>query len=486
MKRKAKAAAVFCAAAILSAGAAFTSMAAWQQEGDVWIFTDNSGNRITDSWRQSGQDYFYLDYNGEMATDSWIDDTYYVDENGARVTNRWVQVEEGTDNSPNSDGGWFYLDANGRVVTDGWRTINNQRYHFDTDGTMSYGWFTDDDNLYYLGDENDGAAKTGWLNLEYDEDEGQEDGEVAEVSTSGKWFYFQSNGRAIKAANADSYVNRTINNSRYYFDENGVMATGWVAIADRQDGDMTGISTLKYFGDENSGQMARGWVYLTDDPEDSDDDDEFSFGVASASNAPINTQNYEGGDGAWYYFDNNGVPKYFNENAATITAATTRINGNRYFFDQYGRMKSGLIGFTLADGTVVSAYFGADDTDGSMKTNRQTSVIEEDGEQSMFYFTSNGSYTGVRNDYLYYQGKRVEAEYGEDYQVFEVDGRLYLVNESGRIQDTNRFYRVGGEYYYEYNNGTIYYVDEERERIGEVTSGERLPSIAYHETYTLS
>lgn len=78
------------------------------------------------------------------------------------------------------------------AVTEGWRTINNQRYHFDSDGTMQYGWLNDEDNLYYLGDENDGAAKTGW-----------------------------------------------------------------VAIGEREDGDMTGISTLKYFGDSNSGQMER-------------------------------------------------------------------------------------------------------------------------------------------------------------------------------------------------------------------------------------
>ena len=90
-------------------GAAFTSMAAWQQEDNVWVFTDNSGNRVTDSWRQSGGNYYYLDSNGVMATDRWVDDTYYVDSDGVRVANRWVQVEEGTEDAPNTDGGWYYL-----------------------------------------------------------------------------------------------------------------------------------------------------------------------------------------------------------------------------------------------------------------------------------------------------------------------------------------------------------------------------------------
>ena len=310
MKRKAKVAVGCAAAAMLTMGAAFTSMTEWQQEDGIWIYTDNNGNRVTDSWRQSGSNYFYLDSEGVMATDRWVDDTYYVDINGVRVSNRWIQVEEGTKDAPNPEGGWFYLEANGRVVTDGWRTINNQSYHFDSDGTIHYGWLNDEDNLYYLGDENDGAAKTGWLNLEYDEEDGQEDGIVAEPSTTGTWFYFQTNGRAVKATGDEGYVNRSIDGFRYYFDENGAMATGWTAIGEREDGDMTGISTLKYFGDSNSGQMARGWRYITDDPKDSEDhNNDFSFGTATSGNAAPSDAEFDG-DGAWYYFDNSGVPAY--------------------------------------------------------------------------------------------------------------------------------------------------------------------------------
>lgn len=38
---------------------------------------------------------------------------------------------------------------------------------------------------------------------------------------------------------------------------------------------------------------------------------------------------------------------------------------------------------------------------------------------------------------------------------------------------------------YEYNNGTIYYVNNQRERQGEVTHSERLPGIAFDAVYTL-
>lgn len=466
-----------------------TSFAAWQQQGNgQWIFTDNAGGRVTDSWRQSGNYYFYLGSDGIMATNRWVDDTYYVNEDGARISSQWVYVEEGTYDAPNSDGGWFYLGENGRVVTDGWQTINGRRYHFDSDGTMDYGWYSDEENLYYLGDANDGSMKTGWLALSWDEDSSPEEGETADIVSSGDmgaWFYFQENGRAVRATEGD-YVSRRINGYRYYFDENGVMATGWVEVDEREAGDPTGISTLKYFGNADQGQMATGWRYLYDDPEDSDDDD-FSFSIATSSNAQYRDND---GDGAWYYFDSNGVPAYLSDDADSLSDAVTRINGQSYFFDEYGRMQSGLLGFRMADGSVISAYFGADDSDGAMKRDRQTNVYDEDGERGTYYFNTSGTnrgggYTGERSGYLYYNGKLVQAEDGEDLQVFQIGDQMYLVNESGRVQDRNRAYRADGEYRYEYDNGTIYYINDERERIGEVTRGERLPEIEYRDIYIL-
>lgn len=78
------------AATALTAGMAMTSFAAWQQEDGQWIYTDSSGNRVTDTWRQSGNNYYYLDSDGVMATDQWVEDSYYVNEDGARVSNQWI------------------------------------------------------------------------------------------------------------------------------------------------------------------------------------------------------------------------------------------------------------------------------------------------------------------------------------------------------------------------------------------------------------
>ena len=103
---------------------------------------------------------------------------------------------------------------------------------------------------------------------------------------------------------------------------------------DSSDVDPTGISSFKYFGDDNDGQMSKGWKYLSDYPEDSDDSS--NIVEATASNA----QRYgsSDGNGSWYYFDSNGKPKYLKADATSMSKATVRINGQSYFFDEYGKM----------------------------------------------------------------------------------------------------------------------------------------------------
>lgn len=490
MNGKIKMMSIVASALMVSAGAAMTAQADWTLQDEDWVYLDSSGNPVADTWKKSGDNSFYLNSDGTMAVDAWIDETYYVDESGAMVTGRWVKAEEGEEGAPSSDGGWFYLDTGGKVVTDGWKTIGGNRYYFDTDGAMEYGWFTDDDgNLYYLGDENDGAAKIGWLCMDLDEEDLPDDGDVTTVlsngESGGKWFYFQSTGKAVKATADSGYVYKTIDGNRYYFNENGVMATGWAAVETQESDDSTGISTLKYFGEENDGKMSKGWKYITQDPSDSDDD--FTFFAATSSDAESSLS----GDGAWYYFDSSGVPKYLSTTAATVSAATTRINANTYFFDQYGRMQSGLIGFELADNQILTVYFGNSDSDGVMKTERQTQVYDGNGDTGIYYFTASGEnkgsgYTGVKNDCLYDNGKLVEAEDGSTVQLFLVNDQYYLVNESGKVQTTNKAYKSDGEYCYEYSNGTIYVIDSDKVRLGVATASESLSDLAYESVVTLS
>lgn len=491
MTRKTKLAAVLSAAALLSVGGAVTSMAAtsgWNLEDDSWVYLDTNGSRVTDSWKKSGENYYYLDSDGSMALDEWIDSTYYVDSNGVMLKNQWVEVEEG-DSGPSGDdeGGWYYLSSGGKVVTDSWKSINGKYYYFDSDGKMLTGWHMDGSDTYYLGDENDGARTVGWKLLEYDEDEVPEEGDISDATSAGDdayWFYFQTNGKMVYA-DGKSYVAKSINGSKYYFDENGRMASGWAAVSSGSDadGDTTGISCFKYFGDDNDGTMTKGWKYLTTHPGDSDDAD-----------ALTGTDGPDEGDGKWYYFDSSGVPKYLDAGAATLTAATSRINSNTYFFDEYGCMQSGLLGITLnGQEDAVTAYFGSSDSDGKMKTGRQSSVYDGDDERDTYYFGSSGEnkgygITGTMNGYLYYNGILVQADDDTDYQVFKVNDTYYLVSESGKVQTTSKSYKSDGSYAYKIENGTIYTIDSNQQNAQEVTDSDtkELPTVVYDETYDLS
>lgn len=382
------------------------------------------------------------------------------------------------------NGTWYYNDSNGNKVGEGWRKIDGKQYRFNSDGSMRYGWFEDDDNIYYLGDQNDGSMKVGWLCLNYNKDDRPQDGEVNSYTSAGgggTWFYFQSNGKANRAA-SEEYEEKTIDNKKYCFDEYGAMQTGWIAIEDADSEDGTGISKFKYYGGADDGSLSKGWKYLSEHPADSDDSDEITGDSEERPNE---------GEGYWYYFKSDGTPAYLPQSADNVSKALTKVNGDYYFFDRYGCMRSGLIGLEGITSETVTLYFGDSDADGKMRTGKQTSVKEENGDTGTFYFNTSGSnkgagYTGEKDDYLYYNGKLLKAESGEDYQIFEVNDKVYIVSEAGKVQASNKKYKINGEYRFEYDHGTIYEIDDDKDRVGEITSGEEaMPDISYTETYSL-
>ena len=64
---------------------------------------------------------------------------------------------------------------------------------------------------------------------------------------------------------------------------------------------------------------------------------------------------------------------------------------------------------------------------------------DRDGES--YYFNKSGAlgssgmgYTGENDDYLYDRGRLVRAEDGLRYEVVTVDGKQYMVNESGKVR----------------------------------------------------
>lgn len=77
--------------------------------------------------------------------------------------------------------------------------------------------------------------------------------------------------------------------------------------------------------------------------------------------------------------------------------------------------------------------------DGYMQTGKVANVEEADGDTFNYYFNTKNSgkgqgYTGEKDGYLYFNGKRLEAD--DDYKVFYVDGNYYVVNNKGKCQKT--------------------------------------------------
>lgn len=441
-------------AMMLTIGAATMSTYAaegWTMSNNAWTYQDAKGNKVRDEWRKGADNLWrYLNYKGEMAISSWVDDEYYVDSNGIMVNNQWVKTKPQYEDD--AEEVWFYFGSSGKAAKDGWKKIDGKNYLFDSDGVMQTGWT--EDGLYYLG--NDGAVKTGWKYLaEPDEDDLEWDSEYAgPESADGKyWFYFGSNGKKYcpeSSGSDDLYRSVRISGDYYCFDEYGRMMTGWVYLngdADKADSDS--IEGWRYFAESGIsgatlGATVKGWLSLI---------------------PPDAIQDEIGDDVVWYYFSANGTPEAGPENGKASTSDFTRINGKSYLFDTLGNPVSGLHKVQIAaTGEYTSYYF---DPDSKLAITGKETIEEADGTVSTFYFNENSyagrGYTGVKNNYLYFMGKRQEAEDGMKYAAITLeDGgvkKTYVVSESGRVQKGKEVKDDDGTKFKTDANGFLTHVD---------------------------
>ena len=468
MKKQTKLVAVLSTAALLAIGASMTSFAAtgWAEEDGTWVYYNRDGERATDSWKKSGNNWYYLDSDGEMAIDQLIEDGdnyYYVDINGVMASNQWVAIENedaGEDDEPEHY--WYYFQANGKALTNGdntniaLKTINGKKYAFDEEGKMLYGWVAEDnaeriDNTdgdgfkegdYYFGGEDDGAMTTGWLQMDITYDEATNDYEIAPVfnedEDQSRWFYFQSNGKKVKAKDGDVQKSKTINGKKYEFDVNGAMTAEWSLDVEKasKDGVRSGNSSSstnsvaakyaqewRYFNSvEDGSRVSRGW-----------------FKVVAAEY--LNYDKYNDDEDAWYYADGSGN---------LYAGEFKTIKGKKYAFRNDGRMVNGLK-FIKGEGTGsldvkaddddnkpfddedrfdenalwyeangYHCYYFGDGDDGAMRTNKTSVTI--DGDNYNFYFEKSGGNkgagkTGEKDDKYYQSGKLVRAGSDEKYQV---------------------------------------------------------------------
>ena len=434
MRKQTKLVAVLSAAALLAVGASMTSFAGWEKDEDgIWHYYDSDDEMVEDEWRKDGSKWFYLDEDGNMATDTWVDDEYYVGSDGAMLKNAWIKTTADEDVSDPEDDGdnWYYFGSNGKKVEDDSKKINGKTYYFNEDGEMRYGWYEDNGDVFYLGGEDEGwRAESQWLWLEksgLDEDDLDDDDNLEVVLGCTEdddcddegWYYFQSSGKVYTGANK-----KKINGRYYMFNNHGQMLYEWINGAKVTKGSNAQLdgenpnatpSDVYYMNVVEEGWRADGW-YQIDGAED-----------LGANN-----------DTDWYYFkdgkakkadktkpaDNSGLT----DDGAPVYVAKIKVEGKYFAFNEKGQMQTGL---QYIDGDTY--YF---DSNGYMKTGKVSNVEEENDSFTYYFQTKNGGngkgVTGEKSGYLYWKGKRLEAE--DDYRIYLVDNKYYLVNKQGKIQ----------------------------------------------------
>ena len=77
--------------------------------------------------------------------------------------------------------------------------------------------------------------------------------------------------------------------------------------------------------------------------------------------------------------------------------------------------------------------------------------------------------TGEKDGFLYYNGLLVSAKEGSSYEPFKVAGKVYLVNENGKIQTEEKKYSSNGKSAYVIEDGKVFTLDEDGEKKSEAT-----------------
>ena len=439
MRKQTKLVAVLSAAALLAMGASMTSFAAgWEKDDSgIWHYYDSDDEMVAGEWKKDGGKWFYLDDDGEMLTDSWVDDEYYVGDDGAMLINTWKKTLADEDmDDPEDDGdSWYYFGSKGKKTTSDTKKINGKTYFFDDDGKMRDGWYQDGNDIYYLGDEDDGARTSGWLWLEKPDDDADIDlcDDDCDVCDEEGWYWFGSNGKMYKDAKQ-----KKINGKYYYFNEHGQMLYEWINGAKVTKGSNAQLdgenpnatpSDVYYMNVVEEGWRADGW-YQIDGAED-----------LSANN-----------DTDWYYFKDGKAKRAEKKDDGTslmdgtspVYRAKIKINGKYFCFNEIGQMQTGLQPIGSKSGMVSGLYYF--DENGYMKTGKVSNVEEENDSFTYYFETKNSKngqgITGEKSGYLYWNGKRLEAD--DDYKIYQTDkDTYYLVNNKGKLQkSTSKTYEV--------------------------------------------
>ena len=320
------------------------------------------------------------------------------------------------------DGTWVYYNRDEERATEEWKKSGDNWFWLDDNGEMAVDQLIEDDDDYYYVNEAGAMVSNQWVAIE-NEDAGEED------EPDAYWYYFQANGKAYKRsenASEDSISAKTINGKKYAFDEEGRMLYGWVNGGERQTDDDAWKESLYYFGDENDGAMSLGWRQISivdDEYEDLQPGDEY----------------WDEDQDRWFYFQTSGKKVEASDDDVAEDGEdaikTKTINGQRYGFDQYGRMIGDW--YSVA-ATTATASEGGQGLDTYSKTFMYFSNPEDGARVTKGWFKVVPGYYLQESkyedgdDYWYYADGNGKLYANE---IKSINGKKYAFDNYGRMID---------------------------------------------------
>lgn len=392
-------------------------------DGKYYAF-DSNGYMKT-GWVYQWDTWYYFNADGSRASNQWIDDTYYVDANGSMITNRWIDDSN-------------YVGSDGKKTTNTWEFVSN-------------GW------KYKLGDSGYATQRICLIN--------------------GQSYAFKYNG--MMAQNELVYVSYDSYNgeSKYgsvYADENGHLIKGWY----KKDYDELNYQWY-YFGDDylsfhDGFIIIDGYTYYfkSDAMQASLDflkDDKVYHADQAGHVTLVDTSSKTG----WAEYE---YSTYYFVNGQIVKNQIISLDGNKYYFDAYGKKLNGSFTFegknyiTDSNGIIiekVDGWYQSLDTDSWYYFKNGSAIFDEflTLNNNTYYFDTFGRMaTGVFS-------KAYHNDYYTDYKSFIADNNGHIIYDKGWIQNnfswyyieddgslkTDTWYEENGKKYYFNSNAALVY-----------------------------
>lgn len=431
--------------------------------GEYYFFNEYDGSLEKDVCKVINGELIYFGNDGKaverksVPKDGWCElaGAWYVIKNGKISTDQWFY----------SGNKWYYLDYNGKMMTDiFWWTYDESEkayclYHFDNNGAMSTGWYTEAGNTKYYFDESGRAVKGYQVinGIEYYFDENcmlvqnraiiidnqlvyiDENGKIGEQQTISRdgWYKLSNTWYYIKDKTILRDTLLQLGTKKYYLDYEGKMIKNQMRGLDQN---MTGKYTWYYF--DNDGSAHIGWKYNYGSKYYFLEDGSAAKGIVEIDGIwyGFGEQGYLvyerciEQDGKLYYCSSNGIANM--AGAADLSNDGWKQMPNGWYFSTDGHILKGQW-LQLSSGWYYLDY------DGKMYQDIHTYI---NGKHYRFDHNGNrvtGMYIGEEG-YKYYYNTDGTAAGG----LIEYNGKLYYadISQEGRITSNQIIYANGKLY----------------------------------------